>query len=121
MLLTTTTAAIASNTDASSDAPWPAYYKPTILTGIVGTRKTGDVTALPKGYVLHRKDMERINVALKDGKQCAVDRDRCEKAASDAAKKGPSFFNTIGGHILVAGLAFLCGGALVFILDRTRD
>lgn len=93
-----------------------------VLLGIVGTRKNGGATAVvPKGYVIHRKDFQRINVAVKDGAKCALDRDACEKRAADQAEKNrPSFWNTAGGKVLMIGIAAVCGAAVVLIIERTR-
>ena len=87
--------------------PWPPYFEPTLLEQIDGERN-GESVQIPRGYVLHREDMERISVLGADLNTCQEHLGECEQREVDAAA-APGFWNSIPGTVLKYGLTFAAG------------
>lgn len=116
-LLLMTSNVRANSTDV--DARWPPYYQAELLLKIEGTKPSGDLLRLKRGYVLHRKDLEKVSIRKVQLRTCHADLEACEVRAK------PSFWDSPTGKILTHSLAAAAGivlgvGTTVLILKAAR-
>jgi len=92
-------------------AGWPEHYPPLLLRDISGTDEvTGEPATLPRGYVFHRLDVEKIRVLRAREARCADDVAACERRVAELTA-APSFWNRWEGRVLLIGLGFVAGAA----------
>lgn len=109
----------ASAPTTSEDAPvelppapgWPPYYSPRLLRDVTGTDEvTSETATIPRGYVFHRTDVEKVRILRARSERCATDLGTCERRVSELTAT-PGFWNRWEGRVLLIGLGFLAGTA----------
>lgn len=92
-------------------AGWPEHFPPRLLHDISGVDEvTGEPATVPRGYVFHRLDVEKIRVLRAREARCASDLAACEGRVAELARE-PSFWNRWEGRALLIGLGFVAGTA----------
>lgn len=92
-------------------AGWPEHYPPRLLRELSGTDEvTGEPATIPRGYVLHRLDVEKIRVLRASDLRCATDLSACERRVAELTAT-PGFWNRWEGRVLLIGLGFAAGAA----------
>lgn len=84
---------------------WPAFYRPVLLEDVSGRRLDGTLVELAKGFVFHRKDVEKIHVLDAQLKAC----DQTLAARQAETLPTPEFWSTSTGRWLTAVLGFAAG------------
>ena len=92
-------------------AGWPEHYPPRLLRDLSGTDEvTGEAATIPRGYVLHRLDVEKVRVLRASDLRCATDLSACERRVAELTAT-PGFWNRWEGRVLLIGLGFAAGAA----------
>ena len=90
---------------------WPEHYPPRLLREISGTDEvTGAPASIPRGYVFHRLDVEKIRVLRAREARCSDDLSACERSVAELTA-APGFWNRWEGRVLLIGLGFVAGAA----------
>lgn len=92
-------------------AGWPEHFAPRLLRDISGVDEvTGEPAALPRGYVFHRIDVEKIRVLRARENRCSADLVACEGRVAELSA-APGFWDRWEGRVLLIGLGFAAGTA----------
>lgn len=114
--LTSSVATADSRTDGNTDDDWPPYYKTCVLKNIQGkVLGLNQLVTLPKGFVFHRLDVEKIYVIGDKLKVCNSDLKECENRPMPKPER-PGFFSTPSGKLILFGIGFVVGAASTVIL-----
>lgn len=91
---------------------WPPHYPPALVRDVQSVNQgTGKPLNLALAYLVHRIDFEKLLIAAKERKGCAV---RLEACRVDAI---PGFWDSAGGRALLIGAGFVGGvGATTVIV-----
>lgn len=90
---------------------WPEHYPPRLLRDIAGTDDViGAPASIPRGYVFHRLDVEKIRVLRARESRSSTDLTACERRVAELTA-APGFWNRLEGRVLLIGLGFIAGAA----------
>jgi len=90
---------------------WPEHYPPRLLRDVMGTDEvTGEPASIPRGYVLHRLDVEKVRVLRARETRCTSDLSACESRVAELTA-APGFWNRLEGRVLLIGRGFAAGAA----------